>query len=215
VKAMAGPALRWAPSLALGALALLALPAARQALESSMSAQMLVQFPLLGLCGFLLAGSRSARWRSRVDRWNGYGISGLFGIAVTLALLMIPRLLDLAVADARIDLCKGLALLLGGAALRLSWRPAGLVVQGFFLGNVLPMMGAAGQLYQDSPVRLCNAYLLDDQVCLGQLLVGLAVAIALAWFAHLLLVLMRRESAAGLPASTGTVTRGSPAPGRR
>ena len=35
---------------------------------------------------------------------------------------------------------------LAGAALRLSWRPAGLVVQGFFLGNVLPMSAVVGQL---------------------------------------------------------------------
>jgi hypothetical protein len=213
---MAGSALRWAPSLALGALGLLALPTARQALESSMSAQMLVQFPLLGLCGFLLAGFRAARWRSRVDRWNGYGISGLFGIALMLALLMIPRLLDLAVVDARIDLCKELALLLGGAALRVSWRPAGLLVQGFFLGNVLPMMAAAGQLYQDSPLRLCNAYLLDDQVRLGRMLVGLSAAIALGWFAHLLLVLMRKEGAVALPpelpAGASAIAEGSTAP---
>lgn len=216
MKRIAGPALRWTPPIALGALGLLSLPAARQALESSMSAQMLVQFPLLGLCGFLLAGALPARWRSRVDRWNGYGISGLFGIALMLALLMIPRLLDLAVADARIDFCKELALLFGGAALRVSWRPAGLLVQGFFLGNVLPMMAVAGQLYQDSPVRLCNAYLLDDQVRLGQVLVGLSVAIALAWFAHLVLALMRKERALALPPdlSLGSATPRSAAPGK-
>ena len=84
-------------------------------------------------------------------------------------------------------------------ALRLSWRRAGLLVQGFFLGNVLPMTAAVGQLYQDAPVRLCNAYLLDDQVRLGWMLVALAVAVALAWFAQLVLALMRRDSAAALP----------------
>ena len=47
---------RWAPGIALAALVLLSLPPARNALESSMSAQMLLQFPLLGLCGFALAG---------------------------------------------------------------------------------------------------------------------------------------------------------------
>ena len=72
-------------------------------------------------------------------------------------------------------------LVLCGAAVRVSWRPAGLLVQGFFLGNVLPMTAVAGQLYQDSPMRLCNAYLLDDQVRLGRMLVGIAVAMALAW----------------------------------
>ncbi|HMA07971.1 MAG TPA: hypothetical protein VKP68_08920, partial [Ramlibacter sp.] len=61
-------ALRWTPWLALVALVLLALPPARHALESSMSAQMLLQFPLLALCGFALAGALPAGWRTRVDR---------------------------------------------------------------------------------------------------------------------------------------------------
>jgi hypothetical protein len=95
-----------------------------------------------------------------------------------------------------VEIAKWLALLACGAALRLSWRPAGLLVQGFFLGNVLPMTAVAGHLYQDSPIRLCNAYLLDDQVRLGQLLVGICIAVAAAWFAALVRTLMRREAAA-------------------
>lgn len=178
--------------------ALLLLPPARQALEATMTLHMLVQAPLLMLCGALLAGALPAGGRARVAAWNAYGIVGLFATAVVLALVMIPRLLDLAVTDWRIDAAKALALVACGGALRLSWRRAGALVQGFFLGNVLPMTAAAGQLYQDSPLRLCNAYLLDDQVRLGQLLVALAVFAGIAWFAQLVRALMRRE-AAGLP----------------
>ncbi len=176
----------------------LLLPPARQALESSMTLHMLVQAPLLMLCGALIAGAATANWRQRIDRWNAYGITGLFATALVLALIMIPRLLDLALTDLRIDAAKALALVACGAALRLSWRRAGALVQGFFLGNVLPMTAAAGQLYQDSPLRLCNAYLLDDQVRLGQWLVALAVAAGIAWFTALARALIRRE-AAGLP----------------
>jgi hypothetical protein len=192
---MSAPAFRWAPWLAMAGAGLLCLPQARAALEASMTRHMLVQIPLLALIGFMLAASWPASWRAHLQRWNAHGIAGFFGIALLMALLMIPRLLDLAVADWRIDAAKGLALLLGGVALNLSWRPAGLLVQGFFLGNVLPMMAAVGQLYQDSPVRLCNAYLLDDQLRLGQALVGLSVAIALAWFANLLRMMIRTEAA--------------------
>lgn len=184
--------------LAAAAALLLLLPPARQALESSMTLHMLVQLPLLMLCGAVLAAGLPARSRARLDAWNAYGITGLFATAVVLALVMIPRLLDLAVTDWRADAAKALALVACGGALRLSWRRAGALVQGFFLGNVLPMTAAAGQLYQDSPLRLCNAYLLDDQVRLGQSLVALAVAAGIAWFAQLVRALMRRE-AAGLP----------------
>lgn len=180
------------------ALAVIALPPARQALESSMTLHMLVQAPLLMLCGAMLAPALPQRLLARLGRWNAHGIAGLFAVALATALLMIPRLLDLAVADARVDAAKLAALVVCGAALRLSWTPAGALVQGFFLGNVLPMTAAVGQLYQDSPLRLCNAYLLDDQVRLGTALVGAAVLVGAAWFARLALTLAR-PSAAGLP----------------
>jgi hypothetical protein len=181
---------------ALAAFLILLLSAARQALEASMSLHMLVQVPLFAVCGAMVAGSLPARWRERIDRWNAHGIAGLFAVALAMALLMVPRALDLAVADQRIDVAKALALLACGAALRLSWTRAGAVVQGFFLGNVLPMMGAVGQLYQDAPLRLCNAYLLDDQVRLGEALVGIAIVIGVAWFARLVAALVRRDAAA-------------------
>ena len=164
-----------------------------------MTLHMLVQVPLFVLCGAFLAGAMPARWRARVDRWNAYGIAGLFFVALAMALLMIPRVLDLAVADVRVDLVKAAVLLAAGAALRLSWKRAGALVQGFFLGNVLPMTGAIGQLYQDSPLRLCNAYLLGDQVRLGQWLVGIAVLAGVVWLASIAAAMMRREDSAGLP----------------
>ena len=84
-------------------------------------------------------------------------------------------------------------LLLAGAALRLSWAPAGLLMQGFFLGNLLPMMAVAGQLYADSPVRICNAYLLDDQARLGEWLIALACVAAVGWLAQVARTMVLRE----------------------
>ena len=196
---MSGPPPSWrkwrlpAAGLLLG---LLALPAARDWLEASMTRHMLVQFPLLALAGFGMAASLPQRWAERMNRWNAHGTTGLLATALVLALLMIPRLLDLALVNGWIELGKFLALLVCGAAVQLSWQPAGLLVQGFFLGNVLPMTVVVGYLFESSPVRLCNAYLLGDQESLGQGLVWIAAAVALAWFARLVLVLMRRDMAA-------------------
>jgi hypothetical protein len=184
------PAPRPGAAIALAALAVLALPPLRGLLEGRMTLHMLVQFPLLVLAGFLLARALPARWRRRIDAWNAHGIAGLLAAALVLMVLMIPRVLDLALVDARVEAAKWLALLACGAALQLSWRRAGLVVQGFFLGNLLPITAAAGQLYQDAPVRLCNAYLLDDQLRLGQALVLLSVLSAAGAVAHL----VRRQS---------------------
>ena len=190
-----GPRCTPRPQAALG-LALcvvLAWPALRHALEASMWRHMVLQFPLLMAAGALLAAALPPRARGAVARWNAHGIAGLVLVAGVLAVLMVPRVLDLALRDPAIEAAKVAVLLGAGAALRLSWRAAGLVVQGFFLGNVLPMTAVVGQLYIDAPLRLCNAYLLDDQARLGQWLIALAVLLALAWLAQVGWWMARRE----------------------
>ena len=167
--------------LGLSLLAALSAAPLRHALEASMTAQMLVQFPALALSGGLAAGAIPPVWRARLLAWNAHGIAGLAFGALVLALAMIPRLLDLALLDPRVESSKWIALLACGAALRLSWAPAGLVVQGFFLGNTLPMTAIAGWLYETAPVRLCNAYRLDEQQWVGQALTWATAAVAAAW----------------------------------
>lgn len=149
-----------------------------------MTAHMLIQYPCLLLAGALLVKEVPARWLSASRRWNELGIPGLVGSALALALLMIPRVLDLALVDVGVEVMKILALLTTGAALRLSWRRAGVVIQAFFMGNVLAMTAIVGMLYQDSAVRVCNAYRLDDQQGLGVALVLIAIGIGLTWSLH-------------------------------
>ncbi|HEY0877448.1 MAG TPA: hypothetical protein VGE10_03265 [Zeimonas sp.] len=150
----------------------------RAVLEAGMATHMLIQFPLLLIAGALLAEPLE---RNAPSRWNRLGIAGLAWVAGVLAVSMIPRLLDLALVDVRVEAAKAVALLTAGAALRASWPRAGLVVQGFFLGNVLPMTAVVGTLYRDAPIRLCNSYRLDEQLLVGALLVAAAVAVAIAW----------------------------------
>lgn len=180
-------------ALGLALCVVLAWPPLRHALEASMWRHMVLQFPLLMAAGALLAAALPPRARGAVARWNAHGIAGLVLVACVLAVLMVPRVLDLALRDPAIEAAKVAVLLGAGAALRLSWRAAGLVVQGFFLGNMLPMTAVVGQLYIDAPLRLCNAYLLDDQARLGQWLIALAVLLALGWLAQVGWVMARRE----------------------
>ena len=164
-----------------GLLAVLMLAPARHALEAGMGLHMLVQFPALMLAGALLGAAPAAPLRRRLAAWNALGISGLAAVALILAVLMIPRVLDLALVEPRVEAAKVAALLLAGAVLRPSWRAGGLMVQAFFLGNVLPMTVIVGTLYQDAPLRLCNAYRLDDQQRLGLVLVWGAGTLAALW----------------------------------
>lgn len=165
-------------------LAALLLPPLRGVLESRMSTHMLLQFPVLIVAGGLLASGISPVWRRRVLAWNAHGISGLVFASFVLALAMVPRLLDLVLVDVRVDILKFAALLLSGAALRLSWQTAGAVVQGFFLGNTLPMMAIAGTLYLEAPARVCNAYRLDEQQFVGLGLIWVASTLAALWLAQ-------------------------------
>ena len=165
-------------------LLLMVVPPVRHLTEASMTAHMLVQYPCLLLSGALLVKEIPARWLSASWRWNELGISGLVGSALALALLMIPRVLDLALVDGRVELVKILALVTTGAALSLSWQRAGVVMQAFFLGNVLTMTAVVGVLYQDAAVRVCNAYRLDDQQRLGLAMVLIAIGIGVIWSLH-------------------------------
>ena len=192
------------PGQALGAVlcAVLLLPPVRRATESSMTLQMLVQYPALLAAGALLLGPVPRRWQQGLQRCNELGVAGLLLCALTMAVLMVPRVLDLALLDWRVEGLKVLALTCSGAALRLSWPLAGTVVQAFFLGNVLPMMAVVGTLYQESTIRLCNAYLLNDQQTLGTALVWAAAAVFAWWLLDL--GLKNRSLARRVQQRTGT-----------
>ncbi|HYD76824.1 hypothetical protein [Ramlibacter sp.] len=190
----------WPQLAAIGLLAVLASPPLRGLLEASMSLHMLLQFPLLVLAGHVLAGGLQPSVAEKLQRWNAHGLTGLLAAALLLSLLMIPRLLDLALVDLRFEVAKWLALLATGAALRLSWNRAGLLGQFFFLGNMLPMTAMAGSLFIDSPLRVCNAYLLDDQIRVGQGLIVACVVVATAWLVMATRVLAR-QAEPQMPAS--------------
>jgi hypothetical protein len=170
------------------------MPPIRHMLEASMVLHMLLQFPILLLAGGMLTGQIPASWLTYSTRWNVYGITGLTLVGSTTSLVMVPRLLDLALTDVRVEVVKCLTLVLCGIALRLSWRSAGIIVQGFFLGNVLPMMAIAGSLYVDTPIRLCNQYRLDEQLRVGQSVMWFAGSVGALWLARTGWLFTREDS---------------------
>lgn len=184
---------------AVAVFAALAAPPMRGWLEADMRLHMLVQFPLLAATGALAAGGLSPRWRARLEPWNRHGISGLICAALVSSFWMLPKALDDALAEPWLDAIKFVSLSLGvGFALAVSWRPAGLIGRGLFLGNLLPMMAVVGWLYVAAPVRLCNAYLPGQQESTGTLLIAIAGLAMLAWLAGFFLS-GAGESARGEP----------------
>ncbi len=181
-------------SSAHAALALLCLGVALGAyrpLTSLMSLHMMVQIPLLVLAGVFAEQAAwcrrepSASTASDTKRgpWscNEYGVPGLLLASLVGTAWMIPKALDDALTDWRVATFKYVGLPAAGWVLSASLRLAPAVIKLFFLGNFCWMAAIVGMLYLDQPVRLCNAYLLDDQDWAGRGLIALAVILPLGW----------------------------------
>jgi hypothetical protein len=159
------------------------LPPLRDALESSMAAQMAVQLPLLIGVGLLL-GPALRRHEPRVlADADWLGIPGLVLVLFATSVWMLPRMLDLALSDLWADLVRYLSLpLLGGLPLDLSWRRMPGLGRAFVWLNFIPKLGAIGGLYLGAPTRLCAYYRLDQQTAAGWTLIAVAAVLGLATF---------------------------------
>ncbi len=173
--------------LLLVAAVLLWLPGVGGLLKQTMLGHMLVQVSLLVLVGYalgatLLHGNTSIRILAHTYRW-----ACLLTTVSTLAVWMIPRLLDLAVEIPWIDAAKVLSLVFAaGVPLAWSWHSLPVVVRCVLHVEALATVWRLGWLYLDSPVRLCSRYGLDDQQRLGYVLMVLGAAYAL-WLANVAL----------------------------
>ena len=166
--------LRWSGPILLGLLL-----ATHAPLEASMLRHMLVQLPLLVVCGALLRPW--LRLPTELTRMDGQGLTTFTAAVFITTYWMIPRALEQALFEPLAALAKFASLLVLGAALPGALRRAHVVVQLFFVANICAMMAIAGMLYRELPQRLCNAYLLDDQSVTGTALVVLALVLGAAW----------------------------------
>lgn len=164
--------------------AVLAVPPIRQMLEATMTAQMLVQIPLLALAGWLAAAAIPRGVAAPMTRWNAGGIAGLLLASLASMPWMLPRMMDASVVDGWIAAAKYLCVpLLIGAPVALSWPLAGFVVRGMFLLELIATAFRLGWLYLAAPGRLCSNYLIGDQLRLGRYLlaVGVILCLAVTW----------------------------------
>jgi len=156
----------------------------RSALESDMAVHMAMQMPILIALGVLLsiaARCHEPRWLAAAD-W--LGIPGIVAVVLGTSIWMLPRALDQAISDSRIDLVKFVTLpLLVGIPLGLSWRRMPPLGRAFIWANFIPKLGAIGGLYLGAPTRLCAYYRLDQQVLAGGTLIAVAIALGMTWFA--------------------------------
>lgn len=166
----------------------LALPVSRHLLESGMLLHMLVQLPLLAVCGWCVAVTVPFRSSQALAAWNHRGISGLLLASLVALVWMLPLGLDAAIVDWRVELAKFLTVpVLLGMALTISWPRAGFVVRGLVLSEAVAMCFRIGWLYLAAPTRLCANYRIDEQQLLGKALIMLG-ALTLAVLALKLLV---------------------------
>jgi len=162
-------------------LAVLSLPVTRHALERVMIVHMLVQIPLLAVAGALIVVGASEMTKARLRAWNGGGLSGMLLALIVSSWWMVPRALDAALAQPSMELAKFISLpLLVGAPLVLSWPHVPGIGRGFVIANVLPMWAVVGWLYVTAPTRVCNFYLVDQQVTAGFGVLCVSAALAVA-----------------------------------
>lgn len=166
------------PGIALSLIAL-----AHPWLEATMARHMVAELPLLFASGYLAAHAIGGSYRQRFRAWR-YRLPMLLAALLITSAWMLPLALDAAVLDPRANLLKVTSMVLAGFLTGVSWKRAGMVLQGFFLVNWAWMTITAGLLYQDAPQQLCSVYLSDQQAQAGAGIVTLAAMVLVVWLLH-------------------------------
>jgi hypothetical protein len=130
----------------------------------------------------------------RTNAWNANGFAGLLFAFSATAFWMLPVALDASVLKPGVAMAKVATVVAAGFLARLSWRPAGVVIQAFFVLNWFWMGVFVGLLYQQAPEQLCSVYLADQQAHAGAVIMAWAVAGLVGWLWHVGLIGLRPEA---------------------
>jgi hypothetical protein len=153
-----------------GLLLLLALmlPPVVSLMESVMVIHMHMQMPLLIFTGFLMARFFRMKVPHFFEKWNGNGIPGIMLFVIIVVYWTLPRSMDEALTIPSMEVFKFISLpLLAGIPLRDSWKKLKPFVKNIVFYLFIIMFFGMGWLYIDSPVQLCNNYLIIEQITLG------------------------------------------------
>lgn len=171
----------------------------RGPLEASPLTHVLVQLPALALAGALTAPLLTF---GRGD-WNRGGWACLLAAGFGIVFWMLPRGIDATQADMRWEAAKFVALpLLVGLPLAAGYARAHPLTRAVIKAQTVSMLAVMAFLYTHAPMRLCNAYLAEDQYRLGIGFLTLSFTLAAVWIAPLLFP--TRSQASGRPSGTGT-----------
>ncbi|MGS2724154.1 hypothetical protein ACVBEJ_10450 [Porticoccus sp. GXU_MW_L64] len=163
-------------------LGLLLFPLLASWLESRLFTHVLVEIPLLVFIGFMIGRRLSLPVRAVLLRVNAGGINGVLVASFVLAFWMIPRWLDASLGSPLVAWAKYLSLVVAvGIPLALSWPQMHVVARAVVKIEFLTMLFRLGWIYLISPQRLCNNYLLSDQVFLGQGCFVVGITLIITW----------------------------------
>ncbi|MBT2700683.1 hypothetical protein J7E79_25430 [Bacillus sp. ISL-40] len=153
-----------------GLLLLLALilPPVANLMESVLVIHMHMQMPLLIFTGFLIARFFQLRFPHFFEKWNGNGVPGILLFVIIVVYWTLPRSMDEALNEQSMELFKFVSLpFLAGIALRDSWKKLRSIEKDITFYLFVILFFGMGWLYIDSPVQLCNNYLVIEQITLG------------------------------------------------
>ncbi len=146
-------------------------------LKATLVTHVLLQFPMLIVGGVLLGISIGRRPRAPRETAM-QGIAALLLAGFCLAFWMLPRWLDAAVLDLRVDALKIASLvLLVGMPLGWGWRRVGALARAFTWANAVSMLAVLGVFYVSFQERLCNNYLVNEQAILGSTMLAAALVL--------------------------------------
>ena len=159
---------------------LLFLPPVSNLMESVMIIHMHMQMPLLIFSGFLMARLFQLRFPSFFSKWNSEGIPGILLFVIITLYWTLPRSMDDALTMQSMEVFKFISLpFLAGIPLRDSWKKLRPIVKNVLFYFFTILFFGIGWLYIDSPVQLCNNYLIIEQITLGWGFVTTAICLVI------------------------------------